>query len=144
MRAENVLQMMMDFNPDMWWSRKCCLSYLFCTIGTGLKWVNGELDYSCDRSNRYVLKEDVIRAEPSESTKRLHEIEVELKTRLYAMSNKEYKEFEWYPISERYSYICNYPKDIKPDWLALINETKELLIKNGIDVPVNNGYKYKK
>jgi len=142
MRAENVLQIMMDFDTRMFWSRKCCLNYLFCVIGNGLKWVNGELNYSCDRADRYILKEDVVRAEPSVSAKLIHEVETEYKTRIRALVGKEYKEFTWYPISERYSYVCNYPKDIKPDWLELILETRNLLIKDGIDIPMYNEYKY--
>lgn len=42
--------------------------------------------------------------------------------------------FQWYPLSRKYSYLLNYPEDIKPDWLALIEECKRMLIADGIDI----------
>ena len=41
---------------------------------------------------------------------------------------------KWYPLSKEYSYLYNYPDNIKPDWKALIEECKQILIDDGIDV----------
>ena len=35
MTAENTLQWMMDFYPDLFPTRKHCLDHLFCVIGNG-------------------------------------------------------------------------------------------------------------
>ena len=40
----------------------------------------------------------------------------------------------WYPLSKSYSYLYNYPEDIKPDWLAVIEECTQLLINDGIEI----------
>jgi hypothetical protein len=36
----------------------------------------------------------------------------------------------WYPLAEKYSHMCIFPPDIKPDWLAGVVETCELLIQS--------------
>ena len=43
MTAENTLQWMMDFYSDLFPTRQRGLDHLFCTIGNGYEWVNGEL-----------------------------------------------------------------------------------------------------
>ena len=43
-------------------------------------------------------------------------------------------QFEWYPLSKKYSYLYDVPDDIKPDWKALLKECKALLIEDGIEV----------
>lgn len=35
-----------------------------------------------------------------------------------------------YPLCNKYSYLLNYPKNIKPDWLLGIKETFEFIIEN--------------
>ena len=44
------------------------------------------------------------------------------------------KENHWYPISWTHSYIANLPDDITPEWKALADECKALLLEDGIDV----------
>ena len=43
MRAEDTLQFMMDFQGNLFYNRQKCLDQLFCTIGNGYSWVDGEL-----------------------------------------------------------------------------------------------------
>ena len=43
MQFEITLQAMFDFYPTLFKDRSDCLNHLFCTIGNGYKWVNGEL-----------------------------------------------------------------------------------------------------
>ena len=43
MRAEDTLQYMADFYSDIFPTRKHCLDFLFCVVGNGYEWVNGEL-----------------------------------------------------------------------------------------------------
>ena len=145
MKAENTLQIMMDFYGEIFYTRQKCLDHLFCTVGNGYEWKNGELiDTEEDEiASRYVLKEEIEHAEPAEYVKingLQKERDDEIALRVKALMKPEALEDlpkKWSNISKRYSYICNYPKDIKPDWLALINECKEMLKADGIDVPEN-------
>lgn len=43
MKAEETLQYMADFCSDIFPTRKHALDHLFCVIGNGYDWVNGEL-----------------------------------------------------------------------------------------------------
>lgn len=43
-------------------------------------------------------------------------------------------QFEWYPLSKEYSYLYNYPIDIKDDWKKILEETKKYLQKDGIEI----------
>lgn len=133
MRAEDTLQFMMDFNGNLFWSRQQCLSHLFCTIGNGYEWENGELvekDYDTKQMlSRWQLIEPVKHAEPRQLAVELNEIREGIQRR------RGVKEIpKWYPLSKEYSYLYNYPDDIKPDWLALIKECKQMLIADGIEV----------
>lgn len=146
MKAENTLQIMMDFYSDLFYTRQKCLDHLFCCIGNGYEWKNGELietDADDERLQRYSLKKDIIHAEPSEFVKQLGLQQESIQKTLMEIKGRiDFTPNKWYPISKEYSYICNYPDDIKPDWLALINECKEMLIADNIEVPKNTPYKY--
>lgn len=43
-------------------------------------------------------------------------------------------QFEWYHLSKEYSYLYNYPIDIKDDWKKILEETKKYLQKDGIEI----------
>ena len=43
-------------------------------------------------------------------------------------------DFEWYPLGKNYEKLYDYPDDIKSDWKELLEECKELLIADGIEV----------
>ena len=133
MRAEDTLQFMMDFNGNLFWSRQQCLNHLFCTIGNGYEWENGELvekDYDTKQMlSRWQLIEPVKHAEPRRLAVELNEI------REGTQRRRGFKEIpKWYPLSKEYSYLYNYPDNIKPDWLALIKECKQMLIADGIEI----------
>ena len=136
MTAENTLQWMMDFYSDLFPTRQLCLDHLFCTIGNGYEWVNGELICNDYLSQRYEMKENVVRAKAWHED--LYERHQKVELRL-VKENPDYKPnskfaHHWYPLSKEYSYLYNYPPDIKPDWLSLLNECKELLIADGIEI----------
>ena len=140
MKAENALQFMMDFWGDRFWNRQKCLDYLFCTVGTGYEWRDGELfhkDYDM-RLERWNLCRDIEHAEPCRMVEAAAEAREGVLRSLAKMRGRNPDEDKWYPISKEYSYICNYPENIKPDWLKLINECKQMLKADGIEVPENN------
>ena len=60
MKAENQLQWMMDFYPDSFsYKETHCLDHLFCVIGNGFEWVNGELVDNDEHSKRYKMIQDI-------------------------------------------------------------------------------------
>lgn len=139
MRAEDELQFMMDFDPDIFPTRKHCLNHLFCVIGNGYEWINGELvEDDNPLKKRYKLRKHINKAIPrdKEYYLRMAQLENSLKDLLkenYKITDENIQyNFTWYPLSKDYSYIYHYPDDIKPDWLTLLNECKELLKQDGI------------
>lgn len=120
MRAEDTLQFMMDFQGDVFCSRQSCLNHLFCVVGNGYDWVNGELvENSYDTKlllSRWKLVKPIERAEPTETTQMI------------------YKPTMWSTLSKEYSKLYNYPQDIKPDWLEILEECKQMLIADDIEV----------
>lgn len=136
MRAEDTLQYMTDFYPKLFPTRKHALNQLFCVIGNGYDWVNGEL---VDDDNRYVKRYKLRR--PIKKAEFRYEQDWlrfnKFYKKLYEDTNEripfEYN-FEWYPLSKNYSYLFNYPDDIKDDWKALLEECRQLLIEDGIDL----------
>lgn len=136
MKAEDTLQYMADFYPEIFPTRKHALDQLFCVIGNGYEWINGELvDDDNKYKKRYQLKKSIKKAEFK--YEELWNQQHEFYTDLYkSEENKipiEYR-FKWYPLCKRFSYLYNYPDDIKPDWKELLEECKRMLQEDGIEV----------
>ena len=132
MRAEDTLQFMMDFQSDLFYSRQKCLDHLFCTIGNGYDWVDGELvENSRDTKvllSRWKLVKPIEHAEPTKNVVEIGRIQAD------GWKRRGIEVPKWYPLSKNYSYLYNHPDDIKPDWKALIEECKQMLIDDGIEV----------
>lgn len=132
MRAEDTLQFMMDFQGNLFYNRQKCLDQLFCTIGNGYSWVDGELvEDSLDTKtllSRWKLVTPIEHAEPTWGVSELGKMKEDI------LKRRDIKYQKWYPLSKGYSYLYNYPDDIKPDWKALIEECKQMLIDDGIEV----------
>lgn len=135
------MQFMMDFYPDIFPTRKHCLNHLFCTLGNGYKWVNGELvDDDNPYQERYVLRNPIKKAEPKDEhfynvMKEQEQVWKKLLGNDYKITNQNQKyNFDWYvnywDIKD--TELFNYPVDIKSDWLAAIEECKQLLRDDGI------------
>lgn len=131
MRAEDTLQFMMDFQG--YHNRQECLNHLFCEIGCGYEWVDGELVEDSHNTeillSRWQLINPIDHAEPPDLVLKIGRIYEEFFTR--AMIPEPPK---WSTLCKEYSYLYNYPEDIKPDWKALLEECKQMLIDDGIEV----------
>jgi hypothetical protein len=140
MKLEETIQQAFDYYPSLFQKRQQVLDQLFCVIGNGYDWKDGELilDIHCleeeERAPNWkpVLDNNgkAIQRKKDKLTENLNKLKAEL------YGKKDLKP-HWYPIIKNYSYICNYPKDIKPDWMAGIEETKKLLRKAKIRIPRN-------
>lgn len=136
MRAEDQLQYMSDFYPELFPTRKHALNQLFCVLGNGMEWVNGELvDKYSKYEKRYKLIQPIQKAEfpNEESWEQQHKFFAELYEGEENKIPMEYQ-FEWYPLCKRFSKLYDYPDDIKPDWKELLEECKEMLRRDGINV----------
>lgn len=132
MRAEDTLQFMMDFQGGLFYNRQKCLDHLFCTVGNGYDWVNGELvEDSMDTEellSRWKLISPIEHAEPTDKVVMVGKMKEDM------LKRRKLDNPKWYPLSKEYSYLYNYPDDIKPDWKAVLEECKQMLIDDGIDV----------
>ena len=130
MRAEDTLQFMMDFYGDVFPTRKHCLNALFCEIGNGYIWENGEIIINSEFLDRWQLKEPIKHASPSEVVTTVY-----LTTERLRKINRPDSDdkFVWYPISE-YSKIMKIPDDIKDDWLEILKECITYMIEDNITV----------
>lgn len=147
MRAEEELQFMMDFYPELFPTRNHCLNQLFCVFGNGYEWRNGELvDEDCEFEKRYRLAGEIVKARPRNEKEYQLRLEVEKEIRKakgdsYRITPQNVKyNFQWSTPSKEYSYIYHYPKDIKSDWLALLRECERQLMEEGI-IQDSNGMK---
>ena len=62
----------------------------------------------------------------------MYHMEEDRKKRWYFY--REYDGVVTIDCEKEYAFLWNYPEDIKPDWLAEIEETKTLLREDGFDV----------
>ena len=136
MRAEDTLQFMADFYPSVFPTRKHCLNHLFCAIGNGYRWVKGELVEDDDKKyNRYRLVTPVRKAEFEDERDWWvrYRFELEMHEETGKRINPDYF-FEWSQPSREYSYIYHFPKNIRPDWKALLEECRQMLKEDGVEI----------
>ena len=132
MRAEEQLQYLADFDSRLCPTRKHALNFLFCAPFNGFHWENGELvDHNNIYEERYKLVKPIERAEFANEKEwwRMYE---EYKHEREPRWGRH--DFEWDILEPSFSKLCNYPDDIKPDWKALLEECKSMLIADGIEI----------
>lgn len=139
MKAEEQLQIMADFYPEDFPTRRHALNHLFCVVGNAYEWKNGEL-IGTDDGNPYFqryklcvpIKKAVFRNEEYWNLRHKMVAEKYGGEDKIPQTNKYF--FKWSEFSKEYSKLYNYPKNIKPDWKALIEECKKLLREDGIEI----------
>lgn len=144
MKPERTLQRMYNEHPHLFPTRQRALNYLFCVIGNGYEWVDGELVYEDDVP--FDEDDDIISKSPmtDEEFEVYHQKWLEETVELKCSINPNVSHDEalkvtlencrkWYPISKKFSHICNLPDNITPEWKALAEECKEMLKKDGIE-----------
>jgi hypothetical protein len=161
MKPERTLQRMYNEYPRLFPVRQRALDHLFCTVGNGYSWYKGEVVsddelYIWDNElERYIIdpdyvideKSDIISTPPKteeENKKDMEEWHMSLAEMRHLVDpetpiEEHYKDLErnflkWYPLSKDYSLIYTVPDDVTPEWKALVEECKELLRKDGIEI----------
>lgn len=149
MKPERTLQRLYDEYPRLFQSRQRALNHLFCVIGNGYEWVNGELvyedDVTYDENDSDIISKSPMTDEEYEiEHQKWIEKTVEFKcsinptiTREEALKVTLENWHKWYPISKEFSHICNLPDDITPEWKALAEECKTMLANDGVVISVN-------
>lgn len=124
MKFEETIQTMFDVYPDLFQYRYEALNQLFCVIGNGFDWINGQL---VDEEDGIIF---IGRLDGNGKA-----IQRNNNVFYYEFREKFTKRFgEWkhsfYPLCREYSYLLNFPKDIQPDWLEGIKETYQYIFDN--------------
>lgn len=154
--AEKKIWKLIYYHPTMISSRSAALDLLFCVIGTGLEWQDGEIKDTIDNNYLNATEKGIKsfdkglydrawtnclmgeRSPLSDLTKRDAEF-----IRAYTFFENCRAEWVWdnieklvtTAIPQRYFYpLCKYsklmqvPKDVKLDWLGLAIETCNLIL----------------
>ena len=105
-------------------------------VGNGYRWVKGELVEGDDKKyNRYRLVKPVRKAEFEDERDWWvrYRFELEMHEETGKRINPDYY-FEWSQPSREYSYIYHYPKNITPDWKELLEECRQMLKEDGVEI----------
>ena len=162
MELELTIQQMFDESPTLFKERSDCLDHLFCCIGNGYEWENGELVYmyKADISEQ-ALRDRIIAGKAHQYNKLSLRAEAIYYYEKRQREGKEPSNMDYFAMkyfdklpddvyhklprskrwsfwlggySTRFAYLFNYPADIKPDWLAGIEECKTMLRADGYDI----------
>lgn len=125
MKLEEEIQYLYDNHPHFFQTRKDCLNHLFCVVGHGYQWVNGQLvsigncKINVDTGEIMSINEPKIELKGDNKAKQ---------TILY--DRKYYKHFsdQWHPVCE-YSAIKTHSDDIQEDWQRGITETITMILQ---------------
>lgn len=125
MRAEDTLQIMADLYTSIFPTRKRAIHFLFCVVGNGYHWQDGEL--ICgedDKLNRWELKT------PIKKAKFMHDDD-------WPDSFFDQPEIIYSEVKEwnKYAHIFNAPDNVKDDWHGLMEECREYARKDGVEIP---------
>lgn len=129
MRLEHTIQALFDECPMLFNNRLEVLDHLFCVIGNGFKWKNGQLVYSNGKMSK--LRQKDVKLHGGDKACQI------IDSPEYHKFKSRMKDDEWYGLCTS-SYLFDYPSDIKSDWLAGIEETKKYLELDGISTNIND------
>ena len=161
MKPERTIQYCYDRSPELFSTRQRVLDHLLCVAGNGYSWYKGEIvsdnelfiwdnnleSYIIDPDYKIDDEPDIIAIPPKTEEEALEDMEkwhmslAELRQRVdpEAPIEEHYKAIEnnfhkWYPLCKYGSLICNVPDDVTPEWKALVEECKEMMRKDGIEI----------
>lgn len=108
MKLEETIQEMFDNYPILFHNRIDCLNHLFCVIGNGYDWMDGEL---VDEDAKDI-KNNLIDGKAFQHNKDDY----------FNMFRTKNNKVFIYPLCKEYSYLFNFPQDIKNDWIMGASE----------------------
>lgn len=152
MTLEQTIQAMYDHYPCLFQDRADCLNHLFCTIGNGTQWTDGELidptlptpvhpliDGKSKQHTRLTLRDQarIYLQTSSSRPKAVQDIDTEhyLETIPDDTCHRKPRSQRWYfrkaGICTEYAQMFHIPSDIKSDWKEGIHECVQMLIEDG-------------
>jgi hypothetical protein len=141
MQAENTVQAYYDHYPDLFQTRAEVFDHLFCVIGNGFKWQNGELVPTVKND----MKPPLHRLTYGKAVQHRKSDRYDRIMRRHELTRAQ----RWYGIDNQYSALMTRPDDIKPDWLELSEECLAMLVEDGLAriedgkiIPLEGGIMY--
>lgn len=151
MTVERTIQAMYDHFPGLFKDRADCYNQLFCTIGNGYEWIDGELIDTCApvvpqhplkdgkayqyqklslrQTVEYYLRRAAARnSKPYVAPEDLEAIPDDV---YHERPRKERWYFHQAGLCRDFAYLFNYPEEIKPDWKEAIEECRQMLLEDG-------------
>ena len=141
MTVERTIQWMFNEYPDLFRDRADALNHLFCVLGNGYEWKNGQLvpDSADHKGMSAYLDACMLRGK---ATQRKLSIEQQMAPRkpraqrwyfAIAASLMKPEKIDYY---EHYVPLFNLPTDIRKDWQAAVDETLDMIRADGFtDLP---------
>lgn len=160
MNPELTMQVMFDTYPQLFKDRSDCLNQLFCVIGNGYDWVNGELvdifseelpknplkDGKAFQYNLLSLRDEsrlyIEKYQRRIGSRKTFSSDEELEEYLNTIPNDKYhrypREQRWYfyrgGLCKDFAYLFNYPDNITEEWKSVLEECCQMLIEDGYDI----------
>lgn len=147
MKLEQTIQMMFDEHPSLFQHRWEALVYMFLYTGTGYDWVDGELvDFYGSGKFSGILsedgkavqrKKDDILDSVMKSYREMgmdEELIASMMERVKNNTSDRHKETP--ALSDMLIFggcpLYDYPENVKPDWVAGMEEARQILVKAGV------------
>lgn len=124
MKAEVQIQALYDCYPKLYQVRDEVLNFLFLIPENGFYWVNGELVEKL---------EPIARAKNKLKNQKAYQYFL-INEYDRALLRDLPRKHRWSINYATSSYISHYPKNIKKDWLKLLNECKTMIVEDGLDL----------
>ena len=155
MNVELTMQAMYDHFPALFIEKADCYNQLFCVLGNGYEWFNGEL-VGDDVDEDTLLQSRLVEGKAFQHNKlsirgqfkyylekggrEVSDTKLEkFPNNVYHSKPRKERWYFYYPDGtvhyfKEYVPLFNVPDDVKPDWAAAIEECKQMMREDGYEV----------
>lgn len=143
MNPDDTVRESLYYYPSIYKTRGDVLHHLFCVIGNGYEWLNGEL-VTASRGDEDPIEREIdstlaIIQKPN-AREILQDMYWEILSDRIALVADRHKNLEnamddysfsdrfLYPKSETYAKLWNYPEDITPEWAVELEKAKNIFL----------------
>lgn len=132
MTFEKTLQSMFDHYPGLFQERSDCLDHLFCVIGNGFEWVNGELVDGDIKPPKHKLVNRKATQHLPNPYKNIPYLNLPRHKKWYFVYKTPSGEPDQIVLYKNYAHLWDYPDDITPSWKGGLKECVQLLLEDHI------------
>lgn len=139
MTPEETLQLMAEAYPEIFPTRRLAFNHMFCIIGNGASWIDGELVYddpaiSRARLGNRVITKAVFPHEDDYTDDTFTQYTKWCERRGVPVDPRQASPFFAVDYSDKkYLKLHNYPDNITPEWRVAIEECKEYIRRDGLN-----------